>query len=160
MWRIKPGESEAEFRDRKRRMAATMAYKEKGMRDVPNNKIACYDKTNHRWYVQCSWKSGKCSKRVSAVGTIGADSLIAHFKKKSWQHKGGRKWICPDCQSKKHSEHSTGEFLNMDKALGILENHESSIAKAKTAKRQAIAFLEDQFKSRQAATTMGPLTGQ
>ena len=145
MWKIKPGESEADFRDRKRRMAAAMAYKEKGMREAPNNKIACYDKTAQRWYVQCSWKSGECHKRVSAKGNVGANMMIANFKTKGWQHKGGRKWICPDCQSNKKCENSTGGSLDMNKVVRMQEKHEVSTTKAKAAKRQAIAFLEDEF---------------
>lgn len=145
MWRIKHGESEADFRDRKRRMAAAMAYKEKGMRDVPNNKIACYDKTNRRWYVQCSWKIGECSKRISAKGDVGANMMIANFKSKGWQHKSGRKWICPDCQSKKKCEPPTGGDIDMDKVVRLQKEHEISTTKAKAAKRQAIAFLEDEF---------------
>ena len=144
MWRKKPGESEAEFRDRKRRMAAAMAYKEKRMAKEPSPvEYALFDKTNRRWYVMCASKS--CNKKVSTSFSTGANMLVAKFKNKSWKHIKGQKWICPSCQSTKQCATSTGGDLDMDRVVRLQEKHEVSTAKAKAAKRQAIALLEDEF---------------
>ena len=144
MWKIKPGESEADFRDRKRRMAAAMAYKEKEMAKEPSpSEYALFDKTNRRWYVICSSKS--CNKKVSTSSRTGANMLVAKFKNKNWKHIKGQKWVCPSCQSKKQCATSTGGDLDMDKVVRLQEKHEVSTAKAKAAKRQAIALLEDEF---------------
>ena len=144
MWRKNPGESEADFRDRKRRMAAAMAYKEKRMAKEPSpSEYALFDKTNRRWYVMCSSKS--CNKKVSTSSTTGANMLVSKFKNKSWKHIKGQKWICPSCQSKKQCATSTGGDIDMNKVVRMQEKHEISTAKAKAAKRQAVALLEDEF---------------